>query len=61
MELCGSNGIIGINKSSINDGAISACESDFVFIWLDVIFSKKWVIFQETLSIYKTILSSYFW
>ena len=41
MELCESNGVIGINKSSINDGAISACESDFVFVWLDIIFSRK--------------------
>ena len=41
MELFESNGVIGINKSSINDGAISVCESDFVFVWLDVIFSRK--------------------
>ena len=32
MELCESNGIIGINKSSIKDEAISICESDFIFV-----------------------------
>ena len=41
MELCESNGIIGINKSSIKDGAINICKSDFVFVCLDLIFSRK--------------------